>query len=407
MVEEVADPVNLRLFYPLVAAVRAGGQNIVGAGPGEIVGVLGEAGGHGEQVAHPHFFHILTGPGQQVVGEEVHHPVVQVQEALFHREARRQPGEGLAGGKHGVGLFRRIGSPPGLRGHLSVVQHHEGVHTHLRPGQKLIQLHQLIRVQSGLPGGDPLEIMIQFRCLLTLVKLLVLGAALPDVEDERCGNDRVAQSHAEVAADHGAAEQLLRGQRTDCVEQVEQDCSQNGLADGGPLDRGSADEDGGDAEGAHLLVAVVGVHSAQILIEDNLSPGGQHRGDDDRDDPHLVDLDAGGPCHLAVVAHGAHVLSQLGFHKFLHEEAHQCDEQEGGDWDADQGLGHHKPGHFGHNCRGRSQYAAHRQLNSQLFGELPMNQSANQEYRRKEQTEEDDAGKQVYPGVQAEDGQAV
>ena len=102
------------------------------------------------------------------------------------------------------------------------------------------------------------------------------------------------------------------------------------VGDGGLLHRGAAHQDGRHREEAGLVVGVVGGHVAHVLQEDDLADGGQHRGDDDGDDAGAVHRHAGGLGHVHVVAHGPHVLAQLGLLEPDDEHAQGGDDQVGG-----------------------------------------------------------------------------
>ena len=83
------------------------------------------AAGHGEQVAYGHVVQILAGIGRQLVGEETHHLVHEVQFSLADSQSDGRGGECLTDGMHHVWLVGRLSVEPSFEQHLAILHNHD------------------------------------------------------------------------------------------------------------------------------------------------------------------------------------------------------------------------------------------------------------------------------------------
>src|SRR5690606_12614049 len=135
---------------------------------------------------------------------------------------------------------------------------------------------------------------------------------LPGVECQADGDDTVGHKHPEVLTHLGAAEDGLASPGRYCKQQMEEECAREGVGDSGLGHGSSPDEQGGNGKGPHLLMAVVGVQRPDVLQEDQLPPGREHRGEDDGQNPVAVHVDPGNACDMAVLTDGPELLAQFG-----------------------------------------------------------------------------------------------
>ena len=96
---------------------------------------------------------------------------------------------------------------------------------------------------------------------------------VPYVKHQSHCDDTITKGHTEISANHGVVEDLLGCQRTDIVQQMEQNGSQHCLTDRSLCYRCTSDQNRRYTECSHLFMSVIGIHRTQILIENNLSPG--------------------------------------------------------------------------------------------------------------------------------------
>ena len=68
-------------------------------------------------------------------------------------------------------------------------------------------------------------------------------------------------------------------------------------------------------------MGTVGLEGAHILYEDELSPSGQHRGNDDSDHADAIYVNAGCVRHSTVLTDCTELLSDAGFHDRVVEHA--------------------------------------------------------------------------------------
>ena len=138
--------------------VQEPGPRFVGDGGGKVVGDeipphIGHAGhavGHGQHVLHGDPVHALGGddaPRFDLVGENIHHPLVQPHQPLARGDADGGGGVALAEGVVAVDQVRSVGGPPALGEHLPVAGGHKAVHG------GLVMAEGLEAVQHR-PGGD-------------------------------------------------------------------------------------------------------------------------------------------------------------------------------------------------------------------------------------------------------------
>ena len=114
---------------------------------------------------------------------------------------------------------------------------------------------------------------------------------------------------------------------------MEQRHAEEDVADGGSVDRCTADQQRRDAEHTDLRVGAVGGEVAHVLQVQNHAEAREDRGHDDGDDSRALDLDAGVTRDLHVLTDRAHVLSELGLAEPDDEQAQKRnqDERQNGD----------------------------------------------------------------------------
>ena len=141
-------------------------------------------GGHRQQVLHRQRGEFRGRMRRGQVGEEVHHPVADLQQALLHGkpDGRRRPGLGI--GIHRVLELGRVGIPPMLGDHLVVAQDHNAVDL----VAALVEGAE--KVGDGL-GTDALGLR---RAARQAVRPGIRGALAHRGQAEECGNPRKKKS---------------------------------------------------------------------------------------------------------------------------------------------------------------------------------------------------------------------
>ena len=79
----------------------------------------------------------------------------------------------------------------------------------------------------------------------------------------------------------------------------------------------------------HVILLLDSIEGAQILQEDQLTPGGQDGGNAGGDDTGLVHINTGGGGNGAVLTDSTHVLTQAGVHQPVVEGSEEADQGEG------------------------------------------------------------------------------
>ena len=93
---------------------------------------LGEAvrtvsGRHGQQVVNGEAASLLRDAGRNVVGQHVHHPIVQREQPVGDREPHGDRGERLGQRVEKVRAFGRVRRPPAFGDDVTVAHDHDGV----------------------------------------------------------------------------------------------------------------------------------------------------------------------------------------------------------------------------------------------------------------------------------------
>ena len=115
-------------------------------GLGQTVGAV--PGGHGQQVVHGDPAALRGDVGRNVVGQHVHHPIVQRQEPVGDREPHRDRGERLGQRVEQMRSSGRVRRPPAFGDDVTVAHDHDGVQLH---GSLLDPVEQ----RRDRPGRDP------------------------------------------------------------------------------------------------------------------------------------------------------------------------------------------------------------------------------------------------------------